>query len=279
MPHCVSGYQPLNFCFTLQAIPVYIYSFRVLPKKETQCDAMASRLQMSLILVWHAEIYDRTPIAFNEEPEPRVRPVTKPTTQLLPAEAITHRILVLRQQKVLLDSDLAALYGVDTRRLNEQVRRNRERFPPDFIFELTTDEFSNLKSQFATSSWGGRRKLPLAFTEHGAIMAATVLNSPRAVEVSVYVVRAFVQMRELAATHRELAQRLDALEKKTGMLAAQHDVFSRNTRLQLKQVFDALRDLMVPPDPPRRPIGFVPPLDKNDKSRGSAAKKRQGNRG
>ena len=103
--------------------------------------------------------------------------------QLLPLEAITHHILVLREQKVLLDSDLAALYGVDTRRLNEQVKRNRERFPKDFIFELTREEFANLKSQFATSSWGGRRKLPLAFTEHDAIMAATVLSSPRAVEV------------------------------------------------------------------------------------------------
>jgi len=112
-------------------------------------------------------------------------------TKLLPLEAITQRIRVLREQKILLDSDLASLYGVETRRLNEQVRRNRDRFPTDFIFELTRDEFDNLKSQFATSSWGGRRKLPLAFTEHGAIMAATVLSSPRAVEVSVYVVRAF----------------------------------------------------------------------------------------
>jgi hypothetical protein len=132
----------------------------------------------------------------------------------MPAEAITHRIFLLRQQKVLLDSDLAALYGVDTRRLNEQVRRNRERFPRDFIFELAVDEFTNLKSQFATSSWGGRRKLPLAFTGHGAIMAASVLNSPRAVEVSVYVVRAFVQMRELAASHQDLAKRLNALERR-----------------------------------------------------------------
>ena len=115
--------------------------------------------------------------------------------RLLPLEAITQRILVLREQKVLIDSDLAALYGVETRRLNEQVRRNKARFPQDFIFELTAKEFTNLKSQFATSSWGGRRKLPLAFTEHGAIMAANVLNTPRAVEVSVYVVRAFVKLR------------------------------------------------------------------------------------
>ena len=116
------------------------------------------------------------------------------STDLLPLETITQRIVLLRGQKVLLDSDLAALYGVETRRLNEQVRRNVARFPADFIFEVNADEFANLKSHFATSSWGGRRKLPLAFTEHGAIMAATVLSSPRAVEVSVYVVRAFVKL-------------------------------------------------------------------------------------
>lgn len=103
------------------------------------------------------------------------------THPVLPSERIANRILVVRDQKVMLDSDLAELYGVETRRLNEQVRRNADRFPTDFMFELTAEEFANLKSQFATSSWGGRRKLPLAFTEHGAIMAATVLNSSRAV--------------------------------------------------------------------------------------------------
>lgn len=185
---------------------------------------------------------------------------------LLPLEAITHHIVVLREQKVLLDSDLAALYGVETRRLNEQVRRNRARFPKDFIFELTSEEFANLKSQFATSSWGGRRKLPMAFTEHGAIMAATVLNSPRAVEVSVYVVRAFVRLRELATSHQDLAKRLDELEHKTEALAMSHETFSRNTRNQLKQVFEALRELMTPPDPPKRPIGFVTTDDKGKKT-------------
>ena len=188
-------------------------------------------------------------------------------TPLLALEAITHRIFVLREQKVLLDSDLAALYGVDTRRLNEQVRRNRERFPKDFIFALTREEFTDLKSQFATSNstgtgHGGRRKLPLAFTEHGAIMAATVLSSPRAVEVSVHVVRAFVQLRELSLSHRDLAKRLTALDEETEALNMNHDTFSRNTRAQLKQVFDALRALMTPPDPPKRPIGFVTPQDK-----------------
>ena len=127
-----------------------------------------------------------------------------------------------------------------------------------------------MNSQFATSSstgpgHGGRRKLPLAFTEHGAIQAATVLSSPRAVEVSVYVVRAFVQLRELSLSHRDLAKRLDALEEKTEALAMRHDSFSRNTRIQLKQVFDALRDLMTPPDPPKRPIGFVTHEDRGKK--------------
>jgi hypothetical protein len=184
---------------------------------------------------------------------------------LLPLEAITQRIVILREQKVLIDSDLAALHGVETRRLNEQVRRNRARFPQDFIFEFTLEESTNLKSQFAISSWGGRRKLPMAFTEHGAIMAATVLNTPRTVEVSVYVVRAFVRLRELVGSHRELAKRLDELEQKTEALAMRHDTFSRNTRNQLKQVFDALRELMTPPDPPKRPIGFVTPDDKGSK--------------
>ena len=179
------------------------------------------------------------------------------TTAPVPTEIIAERIVIVRDQKVILDSDLAALYGVETRRLNEQVRRNRARFPEDFIFELTAEEFANLKSQFATSSWGGRRKLPLAFTEHGAIMAATVLNTPRAVEVSVYVVRAFVRLRELVTSHRDLAKRLDELEHTTEALAMQHESFSRNTKNQLKQVFDALRELMTPPDPPKRPIGFV----------------------
>jgi len=120
-----------------------------------------------------------------------------------------------------------------------------------------------------------RKYLPYAFTEHGAIMAANLLNSPRAVEVSVYVVRAFVRLREMAATHGDLAQRLDELEQKTEGLAMSHDTFSRNTRNQLKQVFDALRELMTPPDPPKRPIGFVTPEDKPGK-KGSAQARRKG---
>ena len=180
------------------------------------------------------------------------------TNRLPPQEAIIQRICVLRERKVLIDSDLATLYGVETRRLNEQVRRNVERFPEDFIFELTQDEFANLKSHFATSSWGGRRKLPLAFTEHGAIMAASVLKSPRAIEISVYVVRAFVQLRELAISNKELALRLNDLESRTELLSLHHESFERITRVQLKQIFDTLRELTAQPEPSkRRPIGFV----------------------
>ena len=187
-------------------------------------------------------------------------------------ETITHRIALLRGKKVLLDADLAALYGVQTRRLNEQVRRNRDRFPGDFIFELTQEEFADLKSQTAISSWGGRRTLPMAFTEHGAIMAATVLSSPRAVQMSVYIVRAFVQLRELALSHQALAKRLETLEDKFEQLSGQHDAFSHDTRAQLRQLIDALRAMTaVAPTPPKRPIGFLttPEEKKSPKARGS----------
>jgi hypothetical protein len=192
------------------------------------------------------------------------------TVQLLPLEAITLRILLLRGQRVIVDADLAALYDVPTKRFNEAVKRNLAKFPADFMFTLTDDEFAALRSQSATSNAGlggrgGRRYAPRVFTEHGALMAATILSSPRAIEISVYVVRAFVRLRELATTHGDLAKRLDELEDKTEALAMQHDSFNRVTRNQLKQVFDALRELMTPPDPPKRPIGFVIPEEKRKK--------------
>ena len=180
----------------------------------------------------------------------------------LPPERIADRILVVRGEKVLLDEDLATLYGVSTGRLNEQVRRNLVRFPSDFLFQLTNQEVRNLKSQFAISSWGGRRKLPFAFTEHGAIMAATVLNTPRAVEVSVYVVRAFLRLREVLATHKELAAKLAELERKTEGLVLKHDALAASTRAQFREVIEALRALMSAPQPIRRPIGFVAPQEK-----------------
>ena len=163
---------------------------------------------------------------------------------------ISKSIVILRGQRVLLDENLATLYGVATRRLNEQVRRNRNRFPADFLLEVTEAEFANLKSQFATSSWGGRRKLPFAFTEHGAIQAATILNSPRAVEMSVYVVRAFVKLRELVSSNGELAQKLAELERSLAAL-------DKKTQHQFKEVYDAIRALMTPPTPRKRPIGFT----------------------
>jgi hypothetical protein len=180
---------------------------------------------------------------------------------LIPIEPIAQSIVLIRGHKVLLDTDLALLYDVPTKRFNEQVRRNLERFPADFMFQLTDEEWAALRSQFATLKTGRgqhRKYLPYAFTEHGAIMAATILNSPRATEVSVYVVRAFVRLREVLASNKELSERLDDLERTTEARALQHDSFARNTRVQLKQVFDAIRELMTPPEPPKkRPIGFV----------------------
>ena len=170
-------------------------------------------------------------------------------------------ILTIRGQKVILDSDLARIYGVPTKRLNEQVRRNAKRFPPDFLFQLTSAEADNLKSQFATSSLhGGRRKLPYAFTENGAIMAANVLNSPEAVRMSVFVVRAFVQMRDLLGGTKELARQLADLEKK---LTARLDVHESVIVDVLRRVMEILDPPPLPPEPPKRRIGFhVEPEDK-----------------
>jgi outer membrane murein-binding lipoprotein Lpp len=179
---------------------------------------------------------------------------------------VSQRIVVLRGQKVLLDADLARLYGVSTARLNEQIKRNVTRFPPDFIFRLRNQELNALISQIATSKngrpgRGGTRKLPLAFTEHGAIMAASVLNTPRAIETSVFIVRAFIRMRDTLAGHKELASKLDELEKRTQALSSKHDALASDTRAQLRQIVHALRQLMTPRPPKRRPIGFVTPAD------------------
>ena len=170
---------------------------------------------------------------------------------MVPLVEIERRILTLRGQKVMLDSDLAGLYGVTTSRLNEQVRRNPDRFPSDFMFHLTQQEFTTLISQTATSKGrGGRRKLPYVFTEHGAIMAANVLNSRRAIEVSVYVVRAFVQMRDLMSSNKELAQKFAELERKL----ATHDQ-------AITGILKAIHELMSPPEIKRRSIGFTADLN------------------
>jgi hypothetical protein len=165
------------------------------------------------------------------------------------ADVATH-IVITRGQRVLLDAQLARLYGVETKRLNEQVKRNQKRFPADFAFVLTTQEFTHLKPQIAASSWGGRRKLPTVFTEHGALMAASVLNSTLAVQMSVYVVRAFVQQRALLGAHQTLAEKLAELEQR---VAAQDE--------SLDEVIEAIRTLMAKPATPAgRPIGFTADL-------------------
>ena len=173
-------------------------------------------------------------------------------------ERIASAILILRGQRVLQDSELATLYGVSTKRFNQQVRRNRKRFPADFMFQVTAEETSSLRSQIATlkSGRGRHRKyLPYVFTEHGAIMAATILNSPRAIEMSVYVVRAFVQLREMLASNKELARRFAQLETRLDKRLTTHDE-------AIAAILAAIRQLMHPPVPKRRPIGFTADLRK-----------------
>ena len=185
----------------------------------------------------------------------------------LSVHRIEPRIQLVRGVKVIIDADLAELYGVPTKALNQAVKRNANRFPPDFLFQLTDAE----KTEVVTNcdhlaKLKFSKTLPYAFTEHGAIQAANVLASPQAVEMGIYVVRAFVKLREAAIEHRDLSKRLDALEEKTDALSMDHDLFSRNTRIQLRQVLDALRELTAPPEMSKRPIGFVPPEDKGSKA-------------
>ena len=188
-------------------------------------------------------------------------PTTSTTSALLPR--IESRIVVIRKRRVMVDADQALLYGVTTKRLNEQVKRNAARFPGDFMFQLDAHEKAEVVANCDhLAKLKFSKVLPYAFTEHGAIQAANVLATPQGVEMGIFVVRAFVCIRELAAVHDDLAKRLDDLEHKTERLALSHDTFSRSTRAQLKQVFSAMRELMTPPDPPKRPIGFVTPQDK-----------------
>jgi ORF6N domain len=159
------------------------------------------------------------------------------------AELIEQRIFLLRSHRVMLSTDLAQLYRVEPRALVQAVKRNLERFPADFMFQLNDEEFRILKSQIVTSSWGGaRRAAPYAFTEQGVAMLSSVLHSKRAIQVNVEIMRAFVRLRQMLASHADLARKLDALEKKYNA--------------QFKVVFDAIRELMTPPEPNRRRIGF-----------------------
>jgi phage regulator Rha-like protein len=170
------------------------------------------------------------------------------TAGLVPMERVERTILVLRGRRVILDSKLAALYGVTVRVFNQAVKRNAKRFPADFAFQLTREEYEALRSQTVISKTerrGGRQYLPYAFTEHGAVMAATVLNSPKAVEMSVEVVRVFNRLREFLASHRQLAAKLEELEKKI----ASHDK-------HIVTLFNAVRSLMATPEKPKRQIGF-----------------------
>jgi hypothetical protein len=185
--------------------------------------------------------------------------MAKPTQALLPTEHIANRILIIRTQRVIIDADLAELYAVPTKRLNEQVKRNRARFPEDFMFQLTKAEKAEVvancdhlaRLKFAAT-------LPFAFTEHGAIQAANVLNSERAVEVGVYVVRAFVRLRELLATNKELAAKLNELERRVERKLEGHDQ-------AIAGLISTIRQLMNPPEPKKRPIGFVYPEEEKPK--------------
>ncbi|MCX5771952.1 MAG: ORF6N domain-containing protein [Candidatus Hydrogenedentes bacterium] len=165
------------------------------------------------------------------------------TNTLVPLERIEQKILRVRECNVMMDQDLAELYGVETKTLNRAVQRNLDRFPDDFMFQLTPEEFTNLRYHFGTSSsWGGRRYPPYAFTEQGVAMLSTVLNSSRAVHVNIQIMRTFVNLRRMLASNEDLARKLAALEKKYDS--------------QFKIVFDAIRQLMTPQQPPKRKIGF-----------------------
>jgi phage regulator Rha-like protein len=181
------------------------------------------------------------------------RLIRMPKRAGIPPFSVESKILLLRKRRVILDVDLAELYGVSVKRLNEQVKRNKDRFPVDFMFQVNGKEAVVLRSQIATSKKGrgGRRYAPFAFTEHGAIMAATVLNSERAVQMSLFVVRAFVKIREMLAANRQIAAKIGELEERLDT----HDA-------SIKDLIDAIRELMIPPEGPRRKIGFQLPAKK-----------------
>jgi len=166
---------------------------------------------------------------------------------IIPDNILVNKIYELRGLKVMLDSDLAELYGVETKRLNEQVARNPDRFPEDFMFQLTDDEWLNLKSQFATSSWGGRRKLPYVFTEHGILMLSSVLSSKQAIQVNIQIVRIFTRIRQLFSENTELKLEIEEIKKKL----SSHD---KNIEL----VFGYLDKLIDQKSKPRKRIGFMP---------------------
>ena len=167
---------------------------------------------------------------------------------LIPQERIERRIFVIRGQKVMLDRDLALLYGILTKNLNKAVSRNIGRFPADFMFRLTNAELQNLKFHFGTSSWGGSRKMPRAFTEYGILMLSSVLKSERAIQVNIAIMRAFVRLKQVLATHKKLATKLKELEKKVG----------KHNKL-IMEIFEIIKQLTQPAKQKRKPrIGFKP---------------------
>jgi hypothetical protein len=172
------------------------------------------------------------------------RPTRSRRTSVVRAPSIERLIYFVRGEKVMIDNDLAVLYRVPTKAFNQAVRRNMLRFPADFMFQLTSDETEILRSQFVTSSWGGRRYLPFVFTEQGVAMLSSVLKSDRAIQVNIAIMRTFVKLRELLATHQELSQRLEELQAKF----QKHDG-------QIREVFDAIRALLAA-QPAKRPMGF-----------------------
>jgi hypothetical protein len=163
----------------------------------------------------------------------------------VPVEVIQGKIVVVRDERIMLDRDLAELYGVETKQLKRAVRRNKDRFPPDFMFALAKKEVNDLRCHFGTSSWGGTRYAPIAFTEQGVAMLSSVLNSKRAIEVNILIMRAFVQLRKVISSQTELARKLEQLEKRM----EEHDE-------QIVAIFEAIRQLMTPPDSPKKKIGF-----------------------
>lgn len=169
-------------------------------------------------------------------------------------QAIINQICFIRGQKVMLDLDLSSLYDIPVKRINEQVKRNAERFPPDFMFQLTAEELENLRSQIATSRWGGRRYLPYAFTEHGVLMLSSVLNSPVAIQVNIRIVRIYIRMRELLLANKEMLQQWEKLERRLD----EQGVSQQKLAAEMQQVFTLLKELLQPERSSRKRIGYLP---------------------
>ncbi|MET4083437.1 hypothetical protein ABIB40_003408 [Pedobacter sp. UYP30] len=171
--------------------------------------------------------------------------MSKTQSITIPDEVVMSKMYIIRNQKIMLDEDLAELYGVETRRLNEQVRRNKDRFPEDFMFQLDETEFSDLKSQNATSSWGGRRKLPNAFTEHGVLMLSSVLNSKQAIKVNIQIMRIYTRIREMLLKHKDIFIKVEQFEKQ---------MMKQDEKIEL--LFNYLSKFIEKDEQPRTRIGF-----------------------